>query len=130
MKGIKIVGQICLLYAFYMIGNFVQNMLDLMIPGSIIGMILLFVFLHIKSFPVDLFKDGCSVLVKHLPLLFIPATVGVMNYFSLFFSSSGIRSVFITIISTVMVMVSASVVSQWLMQKKRKTIQQEEGKRL
>lgn len=60
-------------------------------------------------------------LVKHLALLFIPATVGVMEYFSLF-QSKGILTVFIVIISTVLVMSISSFVSQMTAAKKSRLL--------
>jgi len=80
-------------------------------------MLILFALLHYEPFQ-NLVKDGCSFLVKNLALLFIPATVGVMEYFSLF-QSKGIWTVFIVIISTVLVMSISSFVSQMTAAKKK-----------
>ncbi|ASS92350.1 CidA/LrgA family protein [Aeribacillus pallidus] len=117
MKIFNLIWQIGLLYVIYVIGTFLQKLFHLMIPGSIIGMLILFALLHYEPFQ-NLVKDGCSFLVKHLALLFIPATVGVMEYFSLF-QSKGIWTVFIVIISTVLVMSISSFVSQMTAAKKK-----------
>ncbi|MDR9794473.1 CidA/LrgA family protein [Aeribacillus sp. FSL K6-8210] len=117
MKIFNLIWQIGLLYVIYVIGTFLQKLFHLMIPGSIIGMLILFALLHYEPFQ-NLVKDGCSFLVKNLALLFIPATVGVMEYFSLF-QSKGIWTVFIVIISTVLVMSISSFVSQMTAAKKK-----------
>jgi len=117
LKIFNLIWQIGLLYVIYVIGTFLQKLFHLMIPGSIIGMLILFALLHYEPFQ-NLVKDGCSFLVKNLALLFIPATVGVMEYFSLF-QSKGIWTVFIVIISTVLVMSISSFVSQMTAAKKK-----------
>ena len=40
MKFTKILVQIAALYVFYMVGTWVQEMLNIPIPGSLIGMFL------------------------------------------------------------------------------------------
>lgn len=49
MKFTKILVQIAALYVFYMVGTWVQEMLNIPIPGSLIGMFLLLVLLSLKS---------------------------------------------------------------------------------
>ncbi len=66
----------------------VQQFFHLPIPGSIIGLILLIICLSVKIIPVKMIEDGAGFLLSFLPLLFIPAMTGVINYPSLF-SASG-----------------------------------------
>lgn len=116
-KVIKIFIQVILLYMIYLLGVWVQKLFQLTIPGSIIGMMMLFGLLHVKFFPNKWVKEGSSFLVKFLPLLFIPATVGIMDYFSLF-TSKGIITIIIVLFSTAIVMISSSFLSERLSQKK------------
>lgn len=83
MRILIIISQICILYLFYFIGTMVHNAFHLVIPGSIIGLIFLFIGLWIKVIPEKFIKDGAGFLLSILILFFIPATVGIMNYASL-----------------------------------------------
>src|SRR5699024_10177880 len=58
-------------------------------------------------------QDGSSYMVKHLVLFFIPTTVGVINFYHLFVGK-GILLIVITIISSLLVMISAGYTSQFL----------------
>ncbi|MBM7693865.1 holin-like protein [Peribacillus deserti] len=116
MKTLTIICQTMILYGLYMTGEFVQSMLQLSIPGSIIGMLLLFTLLHFKWFQPKWIETGSHFLIKHMPLLFIPATVGAMDYLSLFQKHPA--SIGVVLISTFIVMILSSVISQKLNNKK------------
>jgi holin-like protein len=65
---------------FQGLGELVSHFLVTMIPGPVIGLILLLAWFQLRkkvAEPVDLVA---STLVKHLGLLFIPAAVGVVIY--------------------------------------------------
>ncbi|MFJ5771253.1 CidA/LrgA family protein [Psychrobacillus sp. NPDC093180] len=100
-KYIRIVLQICILYLFSFLGNFIVEMLHIKFPGSIVGLLLLLGCLHLKIIPVQVIKEGAGFLLGILALFFIPSTVGVMNYPELM-SINGILLVFSVIISTVL----------------------------
>ena len=109
--------HIIILYGIYLIGNWIQVALNLFIPGSVIGMVLLFIFLMTNIIKVTWIEEGSKLIINHLTLFFIPATVGVMNYFELF-KGNGFLLVLIALLSTALVMALSGVVSQWLMRRK------------
>lgn len=113
MKWIKILIQIVCLYLFYLAGVSIQQYLQLSMPGSIIGMFLLFFCLTLKIIRLPLLKEGSSMLLSHLSLLFIPATVGLIDHFDLF-SGKGIVSALVALFSTALVMISAAAIGQRL----------------
>ncbi|WP_017812360.1 CidA/LrgA family protein [Paenibacillus shenyangensis] len=113
MKVILIVVQIMLLYAIYLVGSYVQAWLNLPIPGSIIGLLLLFVLLLCRVIPVSWIEKGSTTILFYLPLFFIPATVGVMNHLDLF-AGKGLLLVVVVIVSTILTIAVAGHVSQWL----------------
>ncbi|WP_198287686.1 CidA/LrgA family holin-like protein [Bacillus cereus] len=122
MKLTKILVQISALYVFYMVGNWVQEMLIIPIPGSLIGMFLLLVFLSLKVLPVKWFDLGAETLVAIMPFLLIPPTLGLMNY-GAFFMSKGI-SLFITVVaSTFLIIIVAGHTGQYLANRKEKETQ-------
>ncbi|PGT02346.1 holin-like protein [Bacillus cereus] len=122
MKLTKILVQISALYVFYMVGNWVQEMLNIPIPGSLIGMFLLLVLLSLKVLPVKWFDLGAETLVAIMPFLLIPPTLGLMNY-GAFFMSKGI-SLFITVVaSTFLIIIVAGHTGQYLANRKEKETQ-------
>ena len=50
-----------------MVGTWVQEMLNIPIPGSLIGMFLLLVLLSLKVLPVKWFDLGAETLVAIMP---------------------------------------------------------------
>lgn len=100
-------------------------------PGSIIGMLLLFGLLMTGKFKAAWVEKGASFLLAHLSLLFIPITVGVIDFFDLF-KGRGLFSIIVVSLSTILVMVTSSFVSQWLAERKEGRIQlrSEDGSRL
>ncbi|MFD1852044.1 CidA/LrgA family protein [Oceanobacillus bengalensis] len=117
LKSIKIVLHICLLYILFQVGNWIEQTFHLFIPGSVIGMIILFILLLIKVINISWIEEGATFMIKHLTFFFIPVTVGIMSYLDLF-RGNGIVLVLITIASTLLVMLSAGHVSQWMITRK------------
>ncbi|MDX5474211.1 MAG: CidA/LrgA family protein [Bacillaceae bacterium] len=111
MKFIKIFIQVLLLYGLYQIGIFIKNIFNLSIPGSIIGMIILFFLLSLGIVKDIFLQEGASFLLLYMPLLFIPATVGIMEYFSLF-NGVGILLFVAVLISTLLIMAITGIVGQ------------------
>lgn len=126
MNLLMLILQVALLYAFSLIGVWLQNLLDLSIPGSIIGMMVLFLFLIFKIVPVKIIEKGSQFLNAYLPVFFIPATVGVMDYYQLFIGS-GIMLVFITTLSTLIVMILSGKTSQYLSRRRGFDTKETEG---
>ncbi len=109
--------HIALLSLFYSVGVFIQHLLELAIPGSIIGMLLLFLALSTKIIPVRYIEEGSTFILRHMPLLFLPVTVGILQFLNVF-SGRGILLIFITLISTVIVMVVTGFLGQKLVNRK------------
>lgn len=122
----KIIIHIAVLYGIFLVGNGIAQYFNLFIPGSVIGMLLLFALLMTGVIKASWIEEGARTIINHLALFFIPATVGVINYFDLF-AGKGFLLVIIVLLSTVMVIVTSGHVSQALMRRKeRNQLQREE----
>jgi holin-like protein len=115
----RIIIHIAILYCIYLIGNWIQTTLGLVVPGSVIGMIILFILLSTNIIKVGWVEDGARFIVDNLALFFIPATVGIMNYFELF-SGKGFLLVLIVLFSTFLVMGTSGLTSQLVMYRKER----------
>ncbi len=121
VKVIRIVFQVIILYLFSFIGSWIVQSLSLQFPGSIVGLLLLFVCLYFRIIPVELIKDGAGFLLAFLALFFIPATVGIMDYPELL-SWAGLGMVLAIIISTVITIIFTGRLCQYL---ERKVLEKE-----
>lgn len=103
--------QVGFLYILFLLGEFLRATLSIPLPGSIIGLLVLWGLLSIKVIKLRWVEKGAYVFLATLPLYLIPATVGVMDYGHVF-AGKGSLLIVITIISTFITMVVASLVSQ------------------
>ncbi|PID00514.1 MULTISPECIES: CidA/LrgA family holin-like protein [unclassified Sporosarcina] len=111
MKIVIALLQVGFLYILFLAGEFLQAKLSIPLPGSIIGLLLLWGLLSIKVIPLRWVEKGAYVFLSTLPLYLIPATVGVMDYGHVFVGKGSLL-ILITIVSTFITMVVASLVSQ------------------
>ena len=56
----------------------------MLVPGSVIGMLLLLAFLFIKKGSFKSLDSAVALHLKYLPLLFIPAAMGIITQIDIF----------------------------------------------
>lgn len=103
---------------FYAIGEIISKALGNFIPGSIIGMILLFLALVLKIVDKERVKPIADFLSKNMSLFFVPAGVGIVsmiNIFSEFWQAILISSA----VSTVLIIVIVALVQEQFEKGKR-----------
>lgn len=103
LKLMKIIFQIGILCILYRAGEWVAETLNLSLPGSVIGMILLILLLFTRTVRLEWIEDGAGFMVKYLPFFFIPSTLGIMQYYGVF-AGRGFLLIPIVLASTVLVM--------------------------
>ncbi|EZH68119.1 hypothetical protein DH09_01685 [Bacillaceae bacterium JMAK1] len=108
--------QLAVLVLFYFVGMMISNWIPFPIPGSVIGMLLLLLCLQLKVIKIQWVKKGATLLIVHMPLLFIPILAGLIQHLDLL-RVHGLTLVVITALSTWLVLATASILSQWLLKK-------------
>ena len=68
------------LILFQLLGTGLNQMFLSFLPGPIIGMVLLLVFLSVRGSVGEPIDTAASGLLKYLPLILVPPAVGVMMY--------------------------------------------------
>ncbi|MCQ4088038.1 CidA/LrgA family holin-like protein [Saccharibacillus sp. JS10] len=111
------VAQVALLMGFSWLTNKLALWMHLPIPGSILGIFILFGLLHFRIVKLEWIELGANWLLAELLLFFIPAAVGVMNYIPLF-EQDGIRILTVVISSTLIVMASSGLLARVLSKRK------------
>ena len=106
------------LYVFSLAGTWIQGVFHLSMPGSLIGMLILFLLLSTRIFPLKWFEVGAEKLIVFLPLFLIPSTTGLMEYGS-FLLSKGSVIFLLVIASTVVTLIVSGYVSQLLVTSKK-----------
>ncbi len=79
----KIVKQLIILFLIYMAADLLTTYLSLPLPATLISMILLIVLLLVGAVKEKWIDEGSRVLLKILPVLFIPAGVRILDHVSL-----------------------------------------------
>lgn len=113
MRVVLMFLQITILYMMYLAGEWIQLTFDLVIPGSIIGMLLLLVLLLTGIIKTSWVESGAGLLIQNLPLLFLPVTLGIIQYGD-FFKGRGMLLFVIVLISTLSVMLVSGYTSSWI----------------
>lgn len=124
MEIIRTIAQIGIIILFYLIGEFIVSVTGIIIPGSIIGLVILWLALYFKILNVKYIQNGASFMLTFLTLFFIPSTVAVINYPELLTLSGGLF-VLAVIISTIFALVVTGKISKLIERKERKMREEE-----
>lgn len=107
----KHLRQLMIILAAYFLGVLLQTLFNLPIPGTVLGLILLFFALYAGIIKIEMIEDVCEILISHMSFLFVPAGVGLMASAGAL-SGKVIQFAIIIIVSTAVVwIVTAYVVS-------------------
>ncbi|MEY9970297.1 holin-like protein [Lysinibacillus sp. RC46] len=118
MKIVNSIVQIGYLYVILFIGNSIARLLHLPIPGSIIGLVLLFLLLQFHIIKLEWIELGAGLLLSELLLFFIPSAIGVIDYTALF-GVQGVKAVLVIVLSAIVVMFATGFTAQLLGQRKK-----------
>ncbi|EJQ48448.1 Holin-like protein CidA [Bacillus mycoides] len=118
MKYLTLLLQIGILYLFSLAGVWIREVFHLSMPGSLIGMLILFLLLSTRILPLKWFEIGAEKLIVFLPLFLIPSTTGLMEYGS-FLLSKGSIVFFLVVVSTLVTLIISGYVSQLLITSKK-----------
>ncbi|QAY68440.1 CidA/LrgA family holin-like protein [Paenibacillus protaetiae] len=109
--------QVAAIFILSKIADAIVLWLHLPVPGSIVGIGLLFALLKLRIIRLSWIDLGAKWLIAEMLLFFIPSTVGIVNYESLI-QTSGLRLAFIIVASTMAVMLCTGFAAQWISRKR------------
>ena len=115
----KYVKQFVIIIAISFIGEFLKYVLPLPVPASIYGMVLMFAALLTGVLKLDDVKDTAKFLIEIMPLMFIPAGVGLLESWGVL-RPIVLKIAAITVVSTVVVMAVSGRVTQGVIRSQRK----------
>jgi len=101
-----------IIFLYLTIGTLLSNLMEGFIPGSVLGMLLLFASLLLKIVKVEKVRPTANVLTQNMALFFLPAGVGIITaipiiekYWASILASS--------VVSTILVIITVG----WIQQK-------------
>ncbi|NPC94563.1 CidA/LrgA family holin-like protein [Bacillus sp. WMMC1349] len=118
-KFLKGLGQVAVLFLFARLMNLIVEALHINIPGSILGIIVIFALLHFKVIKLEWVEIGALWLLAELLLFFVPSAVGIINYADLF-AEFGTSILLVVAISTFVAMVSTGMLTQMIAKRKER----------
>lgn len=122
----KYIKQSLVILAISFFGELLNYFMPLPIPGSIYGMILMFILLCIGVIKLHHIKEVSNFLIDIMPMLFIPSAVGIIAQVDKL-KSIWIQIIIITIVTTVITMVVTGITSQTIIRaKKRKQVDEKD----
>ena len=113
----KFFRESILLLSIYFISEVISKLLNLPVPGSIIGMILLFVLLTSNIVKVEKVETLANFFLDHLAFFFIPASVGLMTSFASL-KGSIFKIILLCILTTIIVISVTAIIVQFICNKK------------
>ena len=107
----KYLIQFLIIIAFSFAGELLHYCLPFPIPASIYGIILLFLALEMKWVSVKDIRETSAFLIAVMPVMFIPAAVGLMDSWKSI-GNSWLAYIVVTVVSTFVVMGVSGKVTQ------------------
>lgn len=119
----KILRELFWIFLFSFVGEFIADVLPLPVPGSVLGMLMLFGTLQMEWIKMEDVEETGNWFVNNMALFFVPAGVALMTNFSVF-RSIWWQVLLIVLLSTGFMIVTVGWVVQWA--KKRSEQKEEE----
>ena len=115
----KYLKQFAVILTMTFLGEMLHLLLPLPVPASIYGMVLMLISLMTGIIKLEQVRETGTFLIEIMPIMFIPAGVGLLN------SWSSLRPILIpvlviTVVSTIFVMGISGKVTQFVIRKERR----------
>lgn len=108
-SSLVVISQVVALGIFAFVCNRLALFLHLPVPGSVLGMGLLFLLLILEWIPEHMLRVGAAWLIGDLLLFFIPPVISVIKYQGLL-EHYGLKLLLTLVIGTALVLVSTGFV--------------------
>ena len=102
-KFLRLLKGFSIIITIQIISDFIVKLTHLPIPGSILGLVLFVLLLKFKIVNKNHVEDCVNLILKYMPLLFVPLFVGVVSCYDIF-KNDLLKLLLIIIISTFIVL--------------------------
>jgi len=110
---LKIIKQLSLIFLFSLIGEVLSILIAsfIAIPGSVIGLVLLFLALQLNVLKVEQVDEVGTWLTSNMGIFFVPAGVGLMTNFGVL-ADTWWQLLIIMVVTTILMMIFVGKVVQ------------------
>ena len=110
----KYIAQFCIILGYTFIGEALQRILPLPIPGSVYSLILLFLALCFGIVRLDEVQETAHYLTTILPVMFVAPAVGIVEYLDMI--SSNLIPILLILLGTTVITfgISGTLVQRFL----------------
>lgn len=122
----KYVKQLAIIGLVAFVGEFLSTVLPLPVPGSVYGMLLLFLCLCLRIIKLEQVEDTADFLLLIMPVFFVAPGVSLIDTYPLV-KDSLLALVLISFVSAIFTMLATGYVSQFLIRLRRKKKKEQEG---
>ena len=112
----KYLRQFCIILFMSFLGELLHFLIPLPIPASVYGLVLMLAALCTKILKLDQVKETADFLIEIMPVMFIPAAVGLLDSWSAL-QPIWFPVVVITILTTIIVMAATGRVTQHMIRR-------------
>ncbi len=120
----KLLRQFLIILIICFVGEVLSKVAHIPLPGSIIGMILLFICLLFGVIKLEMIEEISKFLLDHLAFFFIPAGVGLLAYVGIL-KENLVPILLICFVTTFLVMI----VTGWTVQIIKKRLNKKASKK-
>ncbi len=89
-KAFLLARALLILYIMLYFGNLISHFIPVGVPGSIWGLLLLFVGLTTQFIRLEWIYLGANLLIRFMAVLFVPVSVGIIKYADLLWEQMNI----------------------------------------
>ena len=112
----KYIIQFSIIMVFSFAAEIIKSFLPLPIPSSIYGFILLFAALRIGIVKLGHIRETAFFLIEIMPIMFIPAAVGVMKH-HIIFKGLYLQAALMILLTTLFVMAVTALAVQFMVRR-------------
>ena len=117
----KYLKQFVIILLISFLGEILHYLIPLPVPASIYGILLMLLCLHFRVFAAEEVRETGIFLIEIMPVMFIPAAVGLMESWTII-KPSLVQYLVVIVISTIIVMAVSGLVTQKLINNSKKSI--------
>lgn len=123
----KYLRELLIIIGIYLLGLIITDFFSLIIPGNIIGMLILLILLLTKIIDVKSIETTANFFLDHLAFFFIPAGVGLMSSFGII-KDNWIGILFVSIITTFIILIVTGKTVEYIQKLKKRCTNEDSNK--
>ncbi|KGQ70196.1 hypothetical protein A1D23_06205 [Chelonobacter oris] len=132
-KILSLLRSLAILYAVLYLGIALQHLIPVGVPGSIWGLLILFICLTTQIIKVEWIAPASSLLIRYMALLFVPVSVGIIKYADLLLANAK-QLLIPNVVSTMLTLIVIGLLGDFLFErhsvrKLRRKVQRKRRKR-